>query len=218
MNNLLVLNFSNSSPNYLIFYLHLKMDNHYKISQILLSETIKPRQFLRYCFGIDKLPLETMLEEETNFSYCTKSVRLLSKILGLQKKTVREWGDNPNFESMPQHARVTCNYALVALSREELIRIISSDSEAPKITAKQFIDEIFLKDLSPSKKLEVVSSTKFRGQCFAVLSKVLMVNKSTIYGWGSDIELKCMPKHYQHTLAYALATYGKQRIDEKNAA
>lgn len=188
--------------------------NNYQIFQAL-SKSVKPRIFLRYCFGIDKLPLETILEEETNFSYCTKSVRLLSKILGFQKKTVREWGCDPNFNEMPQHARVTCNYALVALSREELIRVISSDSEPPKITAKQFIDEVFLKGLSSCKKLEVVSSTKFRGQCFAVLSKVLMVNKSTIYGWGSNIELIGMPKHYQHTLAYALAAYKKE---EKVAA
>lgn len=182
-----------------------------EFSQIYRYREIEPRQFLRYCFDIDKLSPEEALEEETNFGYCTKSVRLLSKILGLQKKTVREWGCNPNFNEMPQHARITCNYALMALSREELIRIISSDSEAPKITAKQFIDEVFLKDLSPSEKLEVVSSTKFRGQCFVVLSKVLMINKSTIYGWGRDIELKNMPTHYQYTLAYALAAYKKQQ-------
>lgn len=192
--------------------------NHYQAFQNLSSQNIEPRQFLRYCFDIDKLSPEEALEEETNFGYCTKSVRLLSKILGFQKKTVREWGDNPNFEGMPQHARMSCSYAFIALSREELNQIIYTDFQAPSITAKQFIGEIFLEDLSPSEIFKEVSSSKFRSQCFALISKTLKVSKRTIYDWGSDIELKCMPKHYTHTLAYALAVYNKQRSDEKNAA
>jgi len=195
------------------------MKNCYKISQTLLSETINPRQFLRYCFDIDKLPPEEALEEETNFGYCTKSVRLLSKILGFQKKTIREWGCNPNFEGMPQHARMTCSYAFIALSKKGLNQIIHTDKKAPLITAKQFIEEIFLEDLSPSEIFKEVSSTKFRSQYFALISKTLKVSKRTIYDWGSDIELKNMPKHYQHTLAYALAVYEKQQqVNKKNAA
>lgn len=189
-----------------------------KTVQVSRYQEIEPRQFLRYCFDIDKLSPEEALEEETNFGYCTKSVRLLSKILGFQKKTVREWGDNPNFEGMPQHARMSCSYAFIALSRKELNQIIYTDSQAPSITAKQFIGEIFFKDLSPSETFKEVSSTKFRSQYFALISKTLKVSKRTIYDWGSDIELKCMPKHYTHTLAYALAVYNKQRSDEKNAA
>ena len=189
--------------------------NHYQISQLLQSEIIEPREFLRCSFGIDNLPSEEIIEEEINFSYCTQCVRLLSKILGFQRKTVREWGQNPNFEGMPQHARITCNYALMALSREDLDRIICSDSQAPKITARQFIEEMFLRDLSPSDREKAVSSTRFRGQCLAMISKTLKVSKSTIYQWGSDVELSRMPKHYEHTLAYALATYRKQ---EKIAA
>lgn len=180
-----------------------------------LTQNIEPRQFLRYCFDINNLSPEEALEEETSFGYCSKSVRLLSKILGLRRKTVREWGHNPSFEGMPQHARITCSYALMALSREDLDRIICSDSQAPKITARQFIEEMFLRDLSPSDREKAVSSTRFRGQCFALISKTLKVSKSTIYQWGSDVELSRMPKHYEHTLAYALATYRKQ---EKIAA
>ena len=192
--------------------------SHYQILQSLLSEIIEPREFLRYCFDIDNLALKETLEEETNFSYCTKCVRLLSKILGLQRKTIREWGHNPNFEGMPRHARMTCNYALMALSKQELDRIFRSDYQTPSITAKQFIEEIFLKDLSPSEKMKAVSSTKFRGQCFALISKTLKVSKKTIYDWGNDIELKNMPKHYQHTLAYALTTYKQKKATKQSAA
>lgn len=193
--------------------------NYYQI-KILPYQNVEPRVFLRYCFGIDRLSPEEALEEETSFDYCTKSVRLLSTILGLQKKTIRDWGQSPNFEGIPQHARITCNYALMALSREALNKIIYSGSHAPSVTAKQFIEEVFLKDLSPSDRLKIVSSTKFRGQCFALISKTLKVSKRTIYDWGSDIELKCMPKHYKHTLAYALATYkrSQKNIADRSAA
>lgn len=176
------------------------------IPKLLIPET-EPRQFLRYCFDIDQLLPEEVLEEETNFGYCSKCVRVLSKTLGLQKKTIREWGNNPDFEGMPQHARNTCSYAYTGLSKEELNRIIYSDYQAPAITAKQFIEEILFKDLSLEEKLNIMSSTRFRGQCLNVLSKTLKVSKITIYQWGTDIELKRMPKHYEHTLAYALAAY-----------
>jgi hypothetical protein len=194
------------------------MDN-YIVLEILPSKTIEPRKFIRYCFGINKLLPQEILEEETNFGYCSKCVMLLSKILGLRKKTIREWGYNPNFEGMPQHARITCTYAQIGLSKEALDRIVCSDSKAPTVTATQFIEEILLKGLSPSERLKVISSTKFRGQCFALLSKTLKVSKSTIYEWGRDIELKSMPKHYEHTLAYALEAYKKrQTIAKRNAA
>ena len=191
-----------------------------KIVQTLTQDIVKPRIFLRYCFDIDKLSPEEALEEETSFDYCTKSVRLLSTVLGLQKKTIRDWGQNPNFEGMPQHARITCSYALMALSKEELDRIIYSGSHAPSATAKQFIEEVFLKNLSTSDRLKIVSSTKFRGQCFTSISSVLQISKSTIYQWGRDMELRDMPKHYQHTLAYALIAYkrNQKNIADQSAA
>lgn len=182
-------------------------------------KNVEPRQFLRYCFDIDKLTLEEILEEETSFGYCSKCVRLLSKILGLQRKTVREWGGNPNFEGMPQHARMTCNYALIALSREELNRIANTDCQVPRVSAKQFIEQILLEGFSETQKLKLVTSTKFRVKCFALISTTLHLSKNTIYQWGSDIELKNMPKHYEHTLAYALAAYQKQQtVAQGNAA
>lgn len=183
-----------------------------------LFKTPEPRQFLRYCFNIDKLPLEEILEEETSFSYCTQCVRLLSKILGLQRKTVRSWGDNPNFEGMPQYARMTCNYAQLALSKEELNRIINQDFDAPKLTVMEFIEEILLKDLSSSEKLKVTTSSKFRSQCLTLLSDTFKVSKYTVYSWGSDLELLHMPKYYEHTLAYALTAYKKQEKTSKQSA
>lgn len=185
----------------------------------LLSKSIEPREFLRYCFDIDQLALEEILEEETSFSYCTQCVRLLSKILGIQRRTVRQWGDNPNFEGMPQYARMTCNYAQLALSREELNRIINQDFDAPKLTVMEFIEEILLKDLSSSEKLKVTTSSKFRSQCLTLLSDTFKVSKYTVYSWGSDLELSHMPKYHKHTLAYALAAYKKQqKADKKSAA
>ncbi|MEO1377043.1 MAG: hypothetical protein AAFW70_22670 [Cyanobacteria bacterium J06635_10] len=93
---------------------------------------IEPRQFLRYCFSVDQLSLEEILVEVTSFSYCAQCVRLLSKILGIQRKTVRSRGENPNFEGMPQYARMTCNYVQLALSKEELNRIINQDAGTTK--------------------------------------------------------------------------------------
>ena len=129
----------------------------------------------------------------------------------MQKKTVREWGDNPNFEGMPQHARMTCSYASVALSSEALKRIAIEKYAAPKITATQFINEMLLNGLSHSERLREVSSTKFRGQYLTLLSETLKISKRTIYLWGTDIELPKMPKYHQHTLAYALAAYRKKQ-------
>lgn len=193
---------------------------NFQIIQALPSQTIEPREFLRYCFNIDQLSLEDILEEEVSFGYCTQCVRLLSKILGMKRKTIREWGNNPNFERMPQYARMTCTYVQIALSRQELNRIISQDYEPPKVSAMKFIEEILLKDLSPSERLKITSSAKFRTQCFTLLTQTLKASKRTIYEWGSNLELSTMPAHYQHTLAYALMAYKKQQknVAKKNVA
>ncbi|MBE9212841.1 hypothetical protein IQ247_09070 [Plectonema cf. radiosum LEGE 06105] len=183
----------------------------YEMLKTLPSENIEPRHFLRYCFDIDQLSSENILEEETSFGYCSKCVKLLSKILGMKRKTVREWGENPNFEGMPHYAKVTCSYAQAALSKEELNRIIHHDYEAPAVSAMEFIEEILLLGLSPSERLKVISSTKFRGQCFTLLSETLNISKRRLYEWGRDMELRDMPRHYQHTLAYAIAVYKKRQ-------
>ncbi|MEA5599053.1 hypothetical protein [Rivularia sp. UHCC 0363] len=184
--------------------------NNYEILKNLPSDILAPRQFLRYCFGFNKLTLEEILDEEISFGYSVRCVNLLSKILGIQKKTVRGWGDNPNFEGMPQHARKTCSYAQIALSPEVLKKIASLDYTAPRLTAMQFMEETLLKGLSPCERLKLVSSTNFRGQYLTLLSETLTISKRTIYEWGRDIELPLMPKYHQHTLAYALAAYGKK--------
>ncbi|MEM9926910.1 MAG: hypothetical protein AAF915_24730 [Cyanobacteria bacterium P01_D01_bin.50] len=186
--------------------------HNYKIFQYLSTESIEPREFLRYCFGIDKFTSEAILEEEIRFGYSTRCINLISKLLGMQKKTVREWGDNPNFEGMPQHARKTCSYAQIALSPKVLTGIASRrDYTAPRLSAMQFVEETLLNGLSPSERLKEVSSTKFRGQYLTLLSETLKISKRTIYLWGTDIELPKMPKYHQHTLAYALAAYRKKQ-------
>lgn len=185
---------------------------NYEIFQHLSTESIEPREFLRYCFGIDKFTSEAILEEEIRFGYSTRCINLISKLLGMQKKTVREWGDNPNFEGMPQHARMTCSYAQIALSPQVLTEIASRrDYTAPRLSAMQFVEETLLNGLSHSERLKEVSSTKFRGQYLTLLSETLKISKRTIYLWGTDIELPSMPKYHQHTLAYALAAYRKKQ-------
>ncbi|MGB6300166.1 MAG: hypothetical protein WBF90_28905 [Rivularia sp. (in: cyanobacteria)] len=194
---------------------------NYQIFQHLPTESIEPREFLRYCFGIDKLMPEAIIDEEIRFGYSTRCMNLISKLLGMQKKTVREWGDNPNFEGMPQHARKTCSYAQIALSPDELRRIACRDYTAPRIAAMQFIEETLLRGLSHSEKLKIVTSTKFRGQYLTLLSETLKISKRTIYEWGRDIELPKMPLYHQHTLAYALAAHRKreqQSITKQSAA
>ena len=186
--------------------------HNYEIFQHLSTESIEPREFLRYCFGIDKFTSEAILEEEIRFGYSTKCINLVSKLLGMQKKTVREWGDNPNFEGMPQHARMTCSYVQIALSPQVLTGIASRrDYTAPRLSAMQFVEETLLNGLSHSERLREVSSTKFRGQYLTLLSETLKISKRTIYLWGTDIELPSMPKYHQHTLAYALAAYRKKQ-------
>ncbi|NJN07559.1 MAG: hypothetical protein HC815_06030 [Richelia sp. RM1_1_1] len=192
---------------------------NYEILKTLPPENIEPRQFLRYCFDINKLSPEAILEEETSFNYCSRSVRLLSKILGMKRKTVREWGENPNFERMPHYARKSCTYAQIALSIEKLRIIAHQEYEAPTVSVMEFIEEILLHGLLPSERLKVISSTKFRGQCFTLLSETLGVSKRTIYEWGRDIELPSMPHYHQHTLGYALIAYRRrQQTSAKQSA
>lgn len=187
------------------------------LDKLLVTDT-QPRQFLRYCFNIDQLPLKEILEEETSFDYCTQCVRLLSKILGIQRRTIRQWGNNPNFEGMPKHIRVACDYVQLALSREELSKAINQDFDPPKLTAIEFIEEMLLKGLSSSERLKVTTSSKFRSQCLTLLSDTLKVPKNTVYSWGSDLELSHMPKYHEHTLAYALTAYKKQQKADKQSA
>lgn len=190
-----------------------------KVIQIGNFQDINPRQFIRYCFELDKLSTEEILEEEVSFGYRSQCIGLLSKILGIKRHTVRKWGDNPNFTEMPQYARQTCNYVLIGLPQEKLITIAYSDCyEAPSINVKHFIEEILLKGLSSSEKLKVVSSTRFRGQCLKLLSEVTSASRNTLYEWGDDIEFKKMPSHYNHTLAYALMAYEKQIVAKRSAA
>lgn len=133
----------------------------------------------------------------------------------MQKKTVREWGDNPNFEGMPQHARKTCSYAQVALSSEVLTRIASrGDYTAPRLSAMQFVEETLLNGLSPSERLKEVSSTKFRGQYLTLVSETLKISKRTIYLWGTDIELPSMPKYHQHKEGICARSISRKRTAE----
>ncbi len=182
-----------------------------QIIQLLQSTPLEARQFLRYSFGIDKLSPEEILEEELNFSYGTKCINLLSKLLGFRKQTIRSWGDNPNFWNMPKHSQIACSYAQIALSQQELKRVSNEKYIAPRTTALEFIEETLLNASSPSQRIKILTSTNFRGSCLKLLSETLAISERTVYEWGRDIEFSNMSKYHQHTLAYALAAYCKRQ-------
>ena len=194
------------------------MDNC-KSLRIISSQNLEPRQFLRYCFDLDTLNPQAILEEEISFSYRGQCIKLLSKILGINRKTIRDWGDDPNFGRMPQYARNTCYYAQLALSKKQLYRVLHYEYTPPTANPSEYIEEILLSGLPTSEKIKTMTSTKFRSQYFTSLSKVIGVAKHTIYEWGDSLELSKMPKRYKNTLGYALAAYRKHKnISEQSAA
>jgi hypothetical protein len=78
---------------------------------------IEPRQFCRKWFGIDNLPPDEIAECETETGYRKRCVKLISKILGLQERTVRGWG-NLNFPRMPYCHKLALSYALQAMQAQ----------------------------------------------------------------------------------------------------
>ena len=54
------------------------------------SENIEQRQFLRYCVGTDNLIIEEVIEEEADFRYRNQCIDLFSKLLGIEKATIRK--------------------------------------------------------------------------------------------------------------------------------
>ena len=60
--------------------------HNYEIFQYLSSESIEPREFLRYCFGINRLTPEAIIYEEIRFGYSTRCINLISKFRRYAKK------------------------------------------------------------------------------------------------------------------------------------
>ena len=51
---------------------------------------------------------EEAVLEETDFSYRSQCIDSLSKLLGIEKVSVRRWGNNPNFKGMPKPRTHSC--------------------------------------------------------------------------------------------------------------
>lgn len=181
--------------------------NNCKILKVLPQQGLEPRQFLRLCFGIASLSPELLLEEETRFQYSSACIKLLSGLLGVTKQAVRKWGNNPSFDKMPQHTKLTLAYINKCnLDRATINAIVKGKKYTPpSASAEIFLKKVFFEGMTPAERLATVTHINFRPQCVKSLSQVLGIAPSTVQEWGQDISFRKMPKYHQHTLGYAIA-------------
>ncbi|MBD2772140.1 hypothetical protein [Iningainema tapete] len=181
--------------------------NNCKILRVLPQQGLEPRQFLRLCFGIAELSPELLLEEETRFQYSSACIKLLSGLLGVTKQAVRKWGNNPSFDKMPQHTKLTLAYINKCnLDRATINAIVKGKKYTPpSASAEIFLKKVFFEGMTPAERLATVTHINFRPQCVKSLSQVLGIAPSTVQEWGQDISFRKMPKYHQHTLGYAIA-------------
>lgn len=181
--------------------------NNCKILKVLPQQGLEPRQFLRLCFGIADLSPELLLEEETRFQYSSACIKLLSGLLGVTKQAVRKWGNNPSFDKMPQHTKLTLAYINKCnLDRATINAIVKGKKYTPpSASAEIFLKKVFFEGMTPAERLATVTHINFRPQCVKSLSQVLGIAPSTVQEWGQDISFRKMPKYHQHTLGYAIA-------------
>ncbi|MEI2577342.1 hypothetical protein [Scytonema sp. PRP1] len=181
--------------------------NNCKILRVLPQQGLEPRQFLRLCFGIAELSPELLLEEETRFQYSSACIKLLSGLLGVTKQAVRKWGNNPSFDKMPHHTKLTLAYINKCnLDRATINAIVKGKKYTPpSASAEIFLKKVFFEGMTPAERLATVTHINFRPQCVKSLSQVLGIAPSTVQEWGQDISFRKMPKYHQHTLGYAIA-------------
>ncbi len=192
-----------------------------ELLEVLPRKGLEPRQFLRLCFGIADLSPERLLEEETMFKYSSACIKLLSELLGVQKQTVRNWGDNPSFDKMPYHTRLALAYInrYSELDRKTIFQIVEGEKFTPPIaSAETFLKAVFFEGMSSNQRLITVTHINFRPQCIKTLSQVLGIAPSGVQEWGQDISFKKMPKYHQHTLGYALAILQQHLCEQPRLA
>lgn len=85
--------------------------SRFKFSQV---QGIEAREFCRIAFGYNELPLEEIVEYETESGYRKKCVKLLAKVTGREERTVRSWGAGIKFDLMPECYKLTLGYATLA--------------------------------------------------------------------------------------------------------
>lgn len=84
-----------------------------------LPPPVEPRQFCRIWFGLEGMSPDDIAEAETESGYRKNCVKLLSKVIGVDERTVRMWGVGLRFEKIPQNHKRTLGYALFALRKSQ---------------------------------------------------------------------------------------------------
>jgi hypothetical protein len=181
------------------------MRNHELLKYLPLLG-LEPRQFLRYSFGIASLSPEELLEEETNFQYRRKCITLLCAVFDLQRPTVRKWGNDLNFEGMPNYCKVALAYIHSSkIVPKHLKSILKEEYVPPLVDAQTFLEKILLSGLTKQEVLQTVSHASFRATYVKTLTDVLHIGSKSVLSWGQDMSFSKMPKIHKHTLGYALA-------------
>jgi hypothetical protein len=180
------------------------MDNLH-ILQLLPNQGLEPRQFLRYCFGIAELSPEVIWEEETNSQYRKNCITVLSSIFNLERATVRNWGNDLNFDGIPNYCKIGLAYAYSGINSLEMASILDGCYTPPQIDPQIFLETVLLNGLTEQQKLRAVSHSDFHKSCIKILTQVLHVGTRSAQKWGQDISFRKMPRIHKHTLAYALA-------------
>jgi len=86
-----------------------------------LPKEIEPRQFCRIWFGLDKLSAKELDQCETETGYRANCVKVLSRVLKVSPRAVRNWGEGLEFERIPQHYKQSLGYALDAAKNRSRI-------------------------------------------------------------------------------------------------
>lgn len=180
--------------------------NNFQILELLPNQGLEPRQFLRCCFGIAELSNESLLEEETDSQYRKNCITVLSSIFNLERATVRNWGNDLNFEGIPNYCKIGLAYVrATGISSSTIANILKDDYVPPLVEAQTFLETILLNGLSEQQKVRAVSHHEFHKTCIKTLTQVLHVGTRSAQKWGQDISFSKMPRIHKHTLGYALA-------------
>ncbi|NMF65739.1 hypothetical protein DP113_33085 (plasmid) [Brasilonema octagenarum UFV-E1] len=191
-----------------------------EILQSLPKEGLKPRQFLRHCFGIASLSPPELLEEETDSQYRRKCISVLCAVFDVQRPTVRKWGSDLNFDGIPNYCKFALAYIHAAeIVPKELKSILQGEYSAPLVDAQTFLEKILLYGLTEQQVLQTVSHANFRATCVKTLTQVLHIGTKSVQDWGQDMSFRKMPTIHKHTLGYALAAISKSsKAWDKQAA
>jgi hypothetical protein len=180
--------------------------NNFQILELLPNQGLEPRKFLRYCFGIAELSPEYLLEEETDSQYRKNCITILSSIFNVERATVRNWGNDLNFEGIPNYCKIGLAYVhATGISSKVIANILKGDYAPPLIEAQAFLETVLLNGLTEQQKVRAVSHNEFHKTCIKTLTQVLHVGTRSAQKWGQDISFSKMPRIHKHTLAYALA-------------